>query len=370
MLREQHLINPETCIRCNTCERRCPTGAISHDERNYVVNADICNFCMACVRPCPTGAVDNWFMLNRPYTVAEQLGWHQLPPRVSKPPTILRPPTQLFRREAPAVATFVSSKRLTQEEEASEVRLIVIDFGDVAFPFLEGQCIGVVPPGKRSDSRPRGLRIYSIASARDGEEPGTSTMALFVKRVIGSRPDGSVFHGVASNWLCDLRPGDRIDVVGPFGETFLLPDDPEAELLMIGTGTGRAPFRGFLQRRLRTAPDALGRQHMFFGTRTPQMFPTLDSLLSNPEFLPTKELTYSGAAGWEREYVQDRMRQRAGSLATMLRNDHLHIYICGSRGLEEDVDVALAEISQEHCINWPVLRQTLHSTGRYHAETY
>ena len=153
-------------------------------------------------------------------------------------------------------------------------------------------------------------------------------MALFVKRVIGARPDGSLFRGVASNWLCDLRPGDRIEVVGPFGETFLLPDDPEAELLMIGTGTGRAPFRGFLQRRLRTSPNALGRQHMFFGTRTPQMFPTLGSLLSNPEFLPTRELVYSQTAGWDREYVQDRMRQRAGSLATMLRNDHLHIYIC------------------------------------------
>ena len=52
---QQHLIDPEICIRCNTCEATCPIGAISHDDRNYVVDASICNLCMACVPPCPTG---------------------------------------------------------------------------------------------------------------------------------------------------------------------------------------------------------------------------------------------------------------------------------------------------------------------------
>ena len=56
----QHLIDPEICIRCNTCEATCPVGAITHDSRNYVVDADKCNFCMACVPPCPTGSIDNW----------------------------------------------------------------------------------------------------------------------------------------------------------------------------------------------------------------------------------------------------------------------------------------------------------------------
>ena len=74
----QHLIDPETCIRCNTCESRCPTKAISH-ERNYVVDPERCNYCMRCVRPCPTGAVDHWFIVARPYSVAEQLAWSKLP---------------------------------------------------------------------------------------------------------------------------------------------------------------------------------------------------------------------------------------------------------------------------------------------------
>ena len=79
---KQHLIDPEICIRCNTCESVCPVQAISHDARNYVVDADKCQQCMACVPPCPTGAIDNWHVLPRAqaYTLDQQLQWDVLPP--------------------------------------------------------------------------------------------------------------------------------------------------------------------------------------------------------------------------------------------------------------------------------------------------
>jgi benzoyl-CoA 2,3-epoxidase subunit A len=78
---KQHLIDPEICIRCNTCEATCPVGAITHDDRNYVVRADVCNGCMACISPCPTGSIDNWrtLPLARAYSIDEQLGWDELP---------------------------------------------------------------------------------------------------------------------------------------------------------------------------------------------------------------------------------------------------------------------------------------------------
>ena len=59
-LARQHLIDPEICIRCNTCEESCPIDAISHDTRNYVVDFATCNGCNACLPPCSTGAIDNW----------------------------------------------------------------------------------------------------------------------------------------------------------------------------------------------------------------------------------------------------------------------------------------------------------------------
>jgi ferredoxin len=78
---KQHLIDPEVCIRCNTCEETCPVKAITHDSANYVVNADLCNFCMACISPCPTGSIDNWrnVLKSQPYSVDEQYTWGELP---------------------------------------------------------------------------------------------------------------------------------------------------------------------------------------------------------------------------------------------------------------------------------------------------
>ena len=82
---KQHLIDPEICIRCNTCEETCPVDAITHDDNNYVVDADKCNFCMDCISPCPTGSIDNWRRVPRmrAYTVDEQFGWEELPPELS-----------------------------------------------------------------------------------------------------------------------------------------------------------------------------------------------------------------------------------------------------------------------------------------------
>ena len=70
---KQHLIDPEICIRCNTCESVCPTKAITHDSNNYVVDAALCNLCMACVPPCPTGSIDNWRTVPRPWCRCKRL---------------------------------------------------------------------------------------------------------------------------------------------------------------------------------------------------------------------------------------------------------------------------------------------------------
>ncbi len=78
-LLKQHLIDPEICIRCNTCEETCPVDAVTHDDNNYVVDAAICNFCMDCISPCPTGSIDNWRVVATPYSLDEQFSWNELP---------------------------------------------------------------------------------------------------------------------------------------------------------------------------------------------------------------------------------------------------------------------------------------------------
>ena len=76
---KQHLIDPEICIRCYTCEMTCPVGAIEHDDNNVVVNAETCNFCMDCIPVCPTGSIDEWRVVDTPYSLEEQYEWTELP---------------------------------------------------------------------------------------------------------------------------------------------------------------------------------------------------------------------------------------------------------------------------------------------------
>jgi benzoyl-CoA 2,3-dioxygenase component A len=396
--RKQHLIDPETCIRCNTCESRCPTGAISHNADNYVVDPALCGFCMACVRPCPTGAIDNWFAVAEPHSVAEQFGWRELPKPAPAsggdeaavdalddealallevahqgmgglsraPASASKPRINVFNRGNPAVATVAGTLRVTAEDADSDVRHVILDFGPVPFPVLEGQSIGVVPPGPGPDGAPsHAMRLYSVASARDGERPNTNNLAITVKRVLlpGVR-------GVASNWLCDLRQGDTVEVTGPFGATFLMPDDPEADLLMVCTGTGVSPFRGFTHRRLRSAPNARGRLHLFFGARSPRELPYFGRLQTYQRSQLDYELAYSRLPGAAKEYAQDRLRRRAGDVAALLRRETTHIYVCGLRGMEAGVERALADIAVADGLDWPALRAGMRETGRLHIETY
>ena len=393
--KKQHLIDPEVCIRCNTCEATCPIGAITHDDNNYVVDASICNFCMDCVSPCPTGSIDHWFVVNQPFSLDEQFGWLELPPpppiavdaledeaaslladahrgaggRARAPATASKPRINLFNRANPAMATVTGNFRITAPGASADVRHLILDFGTTAFPVLEGQSIGLIPPGVDAAGRPHAMRLYSIASARDGERPNTNNLALTVKRVVEARPEGE-FRGLASNWLCDLPRGATVPVIGPFGSTFLMPDDPDTDILMICTGTGAAPFRGFTERRRRTSPNGRGRLHLFFGARSPDELPYFGPLQKVPASMLRQELVYSRLPGRSREYVQDRMRAQADDIAALLERPGLHIYICGLRGLEEGVEVALTEISRAHGQDWLALRDKMRDEGRFHSETY
>jgi benzoyl-CoA 2,3-dioxygenase component A len=179
-----------------------------------------------------------------------------------------------------------------------------------------------------------------------------------------------VFHGVASNYLCDLKMGEKVKVTGPFGSTFLMPDDPAADIVMICTGTGSAPFRGFTERRRRSMPSAPGRLFLYFGARSPQELPYFGPLQKVPKKLLDQELVFSRLAGKPKEYVQDRMRTRTGDLGALLKRDTTHVYVCGLRGMEEGVEAAFRDIAAGAGLDWTTVRADMRASGRYHVETY
>ena len=398
-LKRQHLIDPEICIRCNTCEEACPVDAVTHDGRNYVVKAELCNFCNDCISPCPTGAIDNWRRVAQPFSLDEQFSWDALPPDTSPevagasdlpeevqrvtdiatqgqggpatPPwSAAHPYLNLYTLAKPAVASVSGNYRLTAPDTSSEIHHIVLDFGATAFPVLEGQSLGVIPPGVDASGKPHYIRLYSIASPRDGERPGYNNLALTVKRVTSDR-DGQPVRGVASNYLCDLEKGDQVSVVGPYGASFLMPNHPGSNIIMICTGTGSAPMRAMTERRRRRmARKEGGELWLFFGARTPAELPYCGPLLKLPKELISLNLAFSRQPDEPKQYVQDAIRARGGDIARLLKDENSYIYICGLKAMEAGVNEAFADVCRSHGLDWAGVLPELKAASRYHVETY
>ena len=415
---KQHLIDPEICIRCNTCEATCPVGAITHDDRNYVVDAAKCNLCMDCVSPCPTGSIDNWRTLPRSmaYTPEVQLTWDELPPELSAEqlaeagveagvvpealPALAAgdvvaegaansvslgatlPPwsaahayTNLYgpkAAEKSITATVVGNARVTAVGKDYDTHHVVLDFGAMPFPVLEGQSIGILPPGVDDQGRVHHARQYSIASPRNGERPGYNNLSLTVKRVLDDH-QGRPVRGVASNYLCDLQVGDKVSVIGPFGASFLMPNHPRSNIVMICTGTGSAPMRAMTEwrRRLRVSGKFEGGKLMlFFGARTQEELPYFGPLQNLPKDFIDSHFAFSRTPGAPKRYVQDLMRERAADLLPLLEDPNTFFYVCGLKSMEEGVVMALRDVATQAGLDWETLGAALKREGRLHLETY
>jgi benzoyl-CoA 2,3-dioxygenase component A len=400
VLIRQHLIDPEVCIRCNTCEETCPIDAITHDDRNYVVDPNICNGCNACVPPCPTGSIDHWRSIpkSEAYSVADQLTWDELPAQqdfaeeslaatviedtpqhnaavsatsLVPPHSAEKPQLNLFDIRHPVTATVTGNYRLTDAEADSDIRHIVLDFGNQIFPVLEGQSIGVIPPGTDASGKPHYLRMYSVASARDGERSGYNNLALTVKRVL-LEEQGKQIKGVASNYLCDLQKGDKVQVTGPFGDRFLMPNHAGSNLFMICTGTGAAPMRAMTEYRRRLLAQSKpvdGKLMLFFGARSPAELPYFGPLRKLPASFIDQHLAFSRVDGAPRSYVQDKLREASSAVAELLRGD-TYVYICGLKGMEAGVMEALRDSCRAAGMDWDTLHRAMVEEGRFHVETY
>lgn len=404
-LARQHVIDPEICIRCNTCEEMCPVDAITHDSRNYVVNFDLCKWCNACIGPCPTGAIDNTRNVRKehPHTLEEQLGWDALPDpsdydnmdvggeaadvpaevqRITDvatagqggpalaPWSAAHPYVNLYGPNSPVTATVNGNHCLTAEGASSEIHHIVLDFGTTPFPVLEGQSIGIIPPGTDANGKPHLLRMYSIASPRDGERPGYNNLALTVKRVTEDHA-GNPARGIGSNYVCDLMKGDKVQVTGPYGATFLMPNHSGASIMMICTGTGSAPMRAMTERRRRRMNQNEGGELvLFFGARTPEELPYLGPLQKLPKEFIDVNFAFSRMPDQPKQYVQDLIRLKADKVAALLADDNCYIYICGLKGMETGVLEAFRDICRAKDMDWETLQPALLKKARFHVETY
>merc|ERR1711879_780306 len=182
-------------------------------------------------------------------------------------------PFNVFKTKEPLIAKVVKNDKYPQTitEDTGDANWetvhVTFDHGG-KFPYLEGMSLGVIAPGPdKKGQTPAALRLYSIASSAVGDDQSSNTVSLCVKRVVeldgkfanrekgedkpdkaGTHfPDNKVYRGVCSNYICDLKEGDDVLITGPVGTEMLLPDDPEAAIIMLSTGTGIAPMRSYLR---------------------------------------------------------------------------------------------------------------------------
>lgn len=284
-------------------------------------------------------------------------------------------PSNIYKPNAPLEAKVIRHERLTAPDSPNDVCHIVFDIAGSELRYVEGQSIGILPPGTDDTGKPHKLRLYSIASPAVGDDGEGKTVSLCVKRAVTVDSEtGKEYHGVCSSFLCNMKVGDVAKVTGPVGKSFLIPDIPDANLIMIATGTGIAPFRAFLHNRYNQRKGEKGQAWLFFGAQTRKDFlygEELEEFAKNEScHIVTAFSREEKNAEGGRMYVQHRLMEYAQTLFEMLKRPETYLYICGLRGMESGIIEGLQAAAESQEISWEDFFSQLKAEKRWHVEVY
>lgn len=283
-----------------------------------------------------------------------------------------------FKPKEPYIGMCLRNTRITGDDAPGETWHMVFNHeGEI--PYKEGQSVGVIPEGVDKNGKPHKLRLYSIASSALGDFGDSRTVSLCVKRLVYTNENGEIVKGVCSNYLCDLKAGAQVKLTGPVGKEMLMPKDPNATIIMLATGTGIAPFRGFLWKMFFEKHDDYefnGLAWLFLGV------PTSSSLLYKEEFEKMREIApdkfrldfavsreQTNEKG-EKMYIQTRMAQYANELWELLKDDNTFVYMCGLKGMEKGIDDIMVSLAANDGIDWLEYKKQLKKQEQWNVEVY
>ncbi|MBC23864.1 MAG: hypothetical protein CMJ32_08135 [Phycisphaerae bacterium] len=251
----------------------------------------------------------------------------------------------------PVTGTIVLSELCTKGKSSSFVRHVSIDLSGTPLEgnFWAGQSFGIIPPGEDEKGRPHKVRLYSVASPRWGEDGQGKVISTTPKRLIDEYSPADeeeddrheLFLGVCSNYLCDLKPGDKVKVTGPSGKRFLLPTDHEAhDYLFLATGTGIAPFRGMCMELFEGKNGPCKSQvHLVMGApySTDLLYDDLFERLEkdHPNFHYHRVISReTGPVNAKGRYVHHYLDNQIQQHRDFLANPRTLMYICGLAGMQ------------------------------------
>ncbi|KAL2484190.1 Ferredoxin--NADP reductase [Forsythia ovata] len=268
---------------------------------------------------------------------------------------VKEPPLHLYKNKESYTGTIVSVERLVGPNAPGETCHVVIDHGGNV-PYWEGQSYGVIPPGEnpKKPGSPNNVRLYSIASTRYGDFFDGKTATFCVRRAVYYDPETGKEDpsrkGVCSNFLCDSKPGDKIQITGPSGKIMLLPeDDPNATHIMIATGTGVAPFRAYLRRMFMESVPTFkfgGLAWLFLGVANK------DSLLYDDEF-----------SLYLQNYPENFRYDRALSREQQNKSGR-------QNGMMPGIQDTLKRVAEQRGENWVEKLSQLKKNKQWHVEVY
>lgn len=292
-------------------------------------------------------------------------------------------PLNFAKPNKPVKATVLGRQRIISDDAPGDIQHVILRLPP-NMHYVEGQSLSVIPSGIDPKNNKRySPRLYSIASTRYGDTLEGNTVSLCVRRAefyspISGLPDPSK-KGVCSNMLCDATPGMEIDVAGPVGKTMLLPSDPNNDVIMVATGTGIAPFRGFMHRLFMEETVA---RHMFGGTAWLILgVPVTGGLVYKEEFdamqqnsnqlkidyAISREMTNTIDGG--KLYVQHVIAQNANEFFERLDNG-ASVYFCGLKGMMPPIMEALEQVATDNGLDWSAKHKEWKANHQWHVEVY
>lgn len=289
-------------------------------------------------------------------------------------------PVNIYRPKTPYVGKCLENYELVDEGGSGTVRHLTFDLSEGDLRYLEGQSIGIIPPGEDDRGKPHKLRLYSIASTRHGDREDNKTVSLCVRQLEYQDPEtGETVYGVCSTYLCNLDEGADVEITGPVGKEMLLPDDEHATIVMLATGTGIAPFRAFLWRMFKEQHEDYkfkGKAWLIFGipyTANILYKEELEKMAA--EYPDHFRLTYAisreqTTAEGGKMYVQSRVSEYADELFEMIQKPNTHVYMCGLKGMEPPISETFTAEAEKRGMNWEDLRRDMKKEHRWHVEVY
>ena len=247
-------------------------------------------------------------------------------------------------------ASVVSSRRITPNDSDTELRHINLAVDSKDFSHQVGQSIGVLVPGPHEYGQKEYLRLYSIAGSSTSEDD-KPVISLCVKRCFYiDEFSGQRYDGKASNYLCDLKEGATVTLVGPYNLAFALPKEKDANLLMIGLGTGIAPFRAFIKHIYSELGGWKGDVRLYHGAMNGVELAYQNDQNADLKYYYDEDTFKAFQAISPRAHADvpvdlaGAMAQNADEVWTQLQDPKTYVYVSGLKKIREQLDEALVKI--------------------------